>query len=116
MYSKTVPSMHRISTRCKRFAFLTTVRRVAGILAIHHVGGDGEHRLGVHRLPIGRILPQLRHKRADHPGSQLIDSIVVVSKLWEIPGYLKVSDQTSFVTNRAHARVTNCRKAVRNDR
>ena len=48
----------------ERLALPPAVRRVAGALAVDDVRGDGQDRLGVEGVAIGRVLPQLAHERA----------------------------------------------------
>ena len=58
---------------------------VAGALAVNNVRGDGQNRLSVQGISIGRVLSELVHERADQPRSQLVNSIVVVAKLGNSP-------------------------------
>ena len=76
-----VPAVHRIGARPERLALAATVRGVSRSLAVHDIGGDGEHALRVRRVSIGRVLADLLHEAGDDAGRDLIDAIVVVAEL-----------------------------------
>ena len=51
-----VAAVHRVGAGRERLAGAAAVRGVAGVLAVDHVGGDRQHRLGVHGVAVGRVL------------------------------------------------------------
>src|SRR4051794_37795799 len=108
--------MHRICAGCKRLAQTSSIRRVTRALAINNVRRDRQDRLGMYGVAVSWVLSQLAHESCHQPGSQLIDAIVIVAKLWEVAFDLIVSNQTSLIANHANSRVTNCRQTVGHDR
>ncbi len=88
------------------------VGRVPRCLPVHHVRRDGQDRLGVHGIPVGRILPELGHEGADHPGRDLVHPIVVVAEQRELALGLVVRDEPGLVANHLHLRVLDGGKAV----
>src|SRR6516225_3083747 len=76
-----VATMHRIGARRERLALAAPVGRVAGRLAVHDVGRDRQHALGMGRATIGRMLADLAHEARDDLGGYGVDPIVVVAEL-----------------------------------
>ncbi len=79
------------------FSVLAPVGRVAGFLAVHHVGGDGEDGKGVPGLAVQAVLAQsvvelLRLLASDlvHPSSSLLP------ELGEVAFDFKIGDQAGF--------------------
>src|SRR6266850_439190 len=60
------------------------------------------------------MFPQLTHEGADDPRSKLVDSIVVVAKLWELAFGVIVGYEPSLLTDHSNSRITNCGQAVGN--
>src|SRR3982751_812327 len=108
--------MHWIGSRCERFSATPSIRSVTGALPVNHIRSDGKDRLGVHGIAIRRILPQLAHERAHDPGSDLIDTIVVIAEYRKIAFNLIVDDEPGFVLNRLNLRIADCGEAVSNYR
>src|SRR6185369_14826044 len=79
----TVAAVHRIGTWGERLALAAAVGRIAGRFPVNDIRGDRQDRLGVKRIPIGRVLTQLVHERADQPDSELVDAVIVVAELRE---------------------------------
>src|SRR6516162_1840031 len=94
-----ISSVHRICSRRKRLTFAPPIGSVASVFAIYDVGSDGQDRLGVKSIAIRRIFPELAHESTYDPGGNLVDAIVVVSKLREFALYLEISDETGVIPN-----------------
>ena len=95
-----VTTVHRIGARCEGLAGLAAVRRVAGVLAVDDVARDGQDRLRVNRVAVGRVLAELLHEDRDEVHRDAVDAIVVVAILWEIAGDFVIDDQSVIAPDR----------------
>src|ERR1700748_3405085 len=102
-----ISAVHRIRPRCKRLAPAPAIRSVAGVLSIHHVGSDGQNRLRVESVAIGRIFPELAHECAYDPGGTLIDPVIVIPELREVSFGLEIRYQIAVITNYSDFCVSN---------
>ena len=111
-----IPAVHGVGTGRKGLSLAAAVRCIAGVLAINDIRCDGQNRLGVDRIPVGRVFPQLAHKHRDNRGSEMIDAIVVVAELREVSLRDVIDNQALIVTNDLDARMTNGRQTICHDR
>src|SRR6185503_8599352 len=110
-----VATMHRVGPGSEGFALAAPVGSVAGVLAVNDIRRDCQNRLSMKSMPVGGILSQLRHERRHKPRSELIDAIVVVTKLRKLSFGFIIGDQAGLIANDFDLRVTNCRKTVSHD-
>src|SRR4030095_15709169 len=89
---------------------------VAGILAIYDVRCDRQDRLCMNSFAIRGILPQLLHKSADDPRSELIDPIVIVAKLRKLALGLVVRHKPALIADYSNFGISDCGEAVGNHR
>ena len=76
-----VAAVHRIRARAERLALAAAVGRIAGVLAVDHVGGDRQHALRMRCIAIGRVLADLLHETRDKIRGDAVHPIVVVAEL-----------------------------------
>ena len=91
--------MHGVGTRGKGLAGAAAVGRVAGLLAVHHVGGDGEHRLGGHGIAVGVQLAKLVHEVGYQRLGDFVHAGVVVAVAGELALGLEVDDEAFLVAD-----------------
>src|SRR5277367_4660781 len=96
-----VAAVHWIGARSEWLPATPSVGSIAHALAVDHVRGDGQNRLGVNRVAIGGIFPQLAHERADDPGGKVVNPIIVVAKSREIALGLIVNYQSGVIAYRS---------------
>src|SRR5215211_7425380 len=111
-----VAAMHRIGARAERLASSTAAWRISGCLAVDDVGGDGQYRLSVHGIAIGRMLSELCHKPFDKVDGDGIDTIVVIAVGRKLSLGLVVHYEPRLVTNSPHLGILDRGKAVGCDR
>ncbi|MNO66898.1 hypothetical protein D3C76_576970 [compost metagenome] len=104
--------MHRVGTRAERRTGATAIRGVTCLLAVHHVGGDGQHGLGSHGTAVGVELLDLLHEALDQVAGDVIDAGVVVTELRVLAFDLEVDGDAIFVTNRLDLGVLDGRQGV----
>ena len=97
-----VAPVHRIGARRERLALAPAVGRVAGVLAVDHVRGDGQHRLGVGGAAIGRVLADLGHEARDQVDGDVVDPRIGIAVLGEVALDLVVDRQALVVADHAH--------------
>src|SRR5258708_39566114 len=109
-----VAAVHRVGAWPKRLALASSVRRVAGRLAIHDVRRDGEHALRMGRATVGRMLAQLLHEAGDELGGNGIDPVIIVAELRKrvIAVGLVVDHEASFIADDTNLAELDRRKAV----
>src|SRR5215831_5669372 len=109
-----VAAMHRIGTRSERLTLPAPVRGVSGGLAVHNVGGNRQHALGVRRVAIGRMLADLPHEAGDDVRRDLIYAVIVVAELGcrFIPLVLVVDDQACRIASDADVSILDRAEAV----
>ena len=86
--------MHRVGTRGERHAGLTAIGRGAGVLAIHHIGGDGEDRGGGHGVAVGLVATDALHELMHDVVGKSVDAVVIVAVLGEVALDVEVDDDT----------------------
>ena len=96
-----VASVHRVGSGRERLALSAAVRGVAGGLAVDHVRGDRQHRLGVLRVAVRGLLADLRHEPPHDVGGDLVDPVVVVAEGREVALGDVVDHQPRLVADRA---------------
>ena len=110
-----VAAVHRVGPRRERLPLAPAVRGVAGGLAVDDVRRDGEDRLGVHRVAVGRVLAELAHEGADDPGREVVDPVVVVAEHRELALGHVVRDEPRRVADDLDLGVLDRRQAVGDD-
>jgi hypothetical protein len=88
---------------------------MAGVLSVNDVRRDGEHRLRVNGVAIGRMLAELAHEHRNDRRSELIHAIIVITEHRELAFGFIIDNESGFVADHFHARITDSRQAVRND-
>ena len=104
--------MHRVGTRRKRFARPATIGGVAGLFAVHHIGGDGQNRQGGFGVAIGVVGGQLLHKALHHLAGDLVHAGIVVAERRIVAFDLVIDHQTAVVADGLHLGVFDSRQAV----
>ena len=110
-----IPAVHWICTGSEGFPAMPPVRSIASVLSVHDVRSDRQDRLGVQRVSISGVLPQLVHEGGHGPGGEMVNAIVVVAKLGEITFGLIVGHQPGLVPQHSHCCVADRRQAIRHD-
>ena len=111
-----VAPVHRVGARREWLALAAAVRRVAGRLAVDDVGGDGQHRLRVHRVAIGRVLADLGHEARDQVGGDVVHPAIGIAEFREVALDPVVDRQARVVADHVHLGVLDRREAVGHDR
>ena len=60
--------MHRVGAGCKGHSLLSAIRRIARLFAVNYIGGNGQHRKGMLRIPVGRRFFQFGTELSQHQG------------------------------------------------
>ncbi len=94
-----VPVVHRVCAGGKRLSALTSVRCGAGILAIHHVGGDGKDGGGGDSAPVGMVALDETHEGVYQVSCQLVHAVIVISIFREISLYNIVCHNTLLIAH-----------------
>src|SRR5215831_21175220 len=100
-----VAAMHWIGSRSERLSASPAIRCVTRGFAVNHVRSNRQNGLRVQGVPVGRILSQLIHERGHQPGSEVVDSIVVVTKLRELSLGCIIDYQPGFVADDSDLRI-----------
>ena len=108
--------MHRVSARRERCSGATTVRRITGFLAVHHVRSDSQNRLGRDGVAIGWQRFNFLHKAFNQIAGNAVYALVVVTVLRIFAVDFKVHRQAVFVTDWFHAGIFDGRQGVRRHR
>ena len=108
--------MHRVSARRERCSGATTVRRITGFLAVHHVRSDSQNRLGRDGVAIGWQRFNFLHKAFNQVAGNAVYALVVVAVLRIFTVDFKVHRQAVFVTDWFHAGIFDGRQGVRRHR
>src|SRR5262245_25564419 len=114
MNAVNIAAVHGVGAGRKRFSLPAAVGRIAGALAVNHVGSDRQYRLRMNRIAISRVLPQLAHELRYDPRCQLIDAIIVVAEVRKLAFGDVIGYQTRGVAHDLYLRVLNGRKTVGN--
>ena len=97
-----VASVHGVGTGSKGRTRAAAARRVAGVLAIHHVGRDGEERLGGNGVAVSLVLTHVLHKLLRNHHCDGIGLVVVVAEGHIFAFLHEVGSETVFITDDAH--------------
>ena len=108
--------MHRVGARRKRRAAATSVRRVAGLLPVNHVGGDGQDRLRRYRVAVRRQRLDFLHKALNQIAGDTVHAIVVVAVLRIVAFDDEIDRQTGVVAHRFYRGVFDGRQGIRRHR
>ncbi len=108
--------MHRVGPRRKRRTTAASVRRVAGLLPVNHIGGDGQDRLRRHRVAVCRQRLDLLHKALHQVAGNAVHAIVVVAVLRVVTFDDKIDRQTGVVAHRFYRGVFDGRQGIRRHR
>ncbi len=108
--------MHRVRAWRKRRAAAASVRRVAGLLTVNHVGGNSQDRLSRYRVAVGWQCLNFLHKALHQVAGNAVYAVVVVAVLRVISFYYKIDRQTGVVAHRFHGGVFNGGQGIRRHR
>ena len=112
--ARLVAARHRVRARRERLALAAAVRRVAGLFAVHHVGGDGQDGQGVDCTAIQWVLFQRLIELLDLLAGDGVHAVVVVAELREVALDRKVHDDAVLrVADGAHLGVLDRGERVR---
>ena len=100
-----VSAVHRVGSRSKRLSRLTSVRSCSRVLSIHHIGCNGQDGRCGNTSTVGLGGSHIVHKIFHDLVCDLIHTVVIISKFRVIALYLKVYDNTVFVTDGFYLRV-----------
>ena len=79
-----ISAVHGVSTGCQGHAYLSAVGCGARLLAVYHVGSDGQYGHGRHAVTVGVVLSDLVHESLNDIHSKLVNSVIVIAVLGEI--------------------------------
>src|SRR6185437_6058763 len=111
-----VATGHRVRSWRERLAGPAAVGGAAGVLAVHDVGGYGQHRLGVQRTPVGLVLAHLVHESTHEPDRDLVGAVVVVVISRELALGDVAGDEAGVVAHWPDRRVPDGGQGVGGDR
>ena len=100
-----VAPVHGVRTRSERLALAAPIRGVPGVLPVNNVRGDGEDRLRVRRIPVGRELPDLLHEGFHQVHCDVVHPVIVIAELGEVALDQVVNDDPVVVPDRGDLRV-----------
>src|SRR5262245_60575743 len=115
MNATRISTVHRIGTGSKRFTLTPAIRCVTSVLAIDHVGSNGQDRLRVQRVAIGWVFSEFPHKGTHDPGREMVYAIVVVAEFRKFAFRLVIDNQSGLVSDHLHLCVTDGRQTVSHD-
>ena len=105
--------MHRVGPWRKRRAATTTIRRVPGLLTVHHVGGNGQDRLRRHRIAVRRQGLDLLHKTLNQVAGNTVHAVIVVAVLGVLAFDDEIDRQPRVVAHRFDGRVFDSGQGIR---
>ena len=91
-----------VCTGSKRGECGTAIGQSAGVLAVHHVGGDGQDRGGSLRVAVGVALLDHLQEGAQQPHADLVGAVIIVAVLGEVALGLKAGGKAALVTHYLH--------------
>ena len=111
-----VTAVHRVGTRSKGFAGLSSIRCGTGLLTIYDIGCNGQDRLGRAGISVALMLTELLHELSDHFCCDTVDLRVIITVLRIVAGDLEIHCQAHLVSDRLYLRVLDGGQAVGDDR
>ena len=108
-----LPVVYGIGAGGEGSAGLAAIGGSPRILAVHNVGGNGQHRQGMNGIPIGRRLAKLGNDPMSHIGGNEIHTVVIIAEFGECAHGFKIRDEAILVENGTNRRIANGRKRIR---
>ena len=104
--------MHWVCTRTKRSACTAAVWSITGFLTVNNVGGNGQYGLSRGGVAVSFVGCHFFHEAFNQITGDIVNAVVVVTKLWVFAFDCKVNGNAIFVANRFHFGVFNGRQRV----
>ncbi len=95
-----VSVVHGVCARRKGLSGLSAVRGGAGIISVHHVGGDGEDGSGGDTAAVGVVALYIAHEGVHQVCCQLVYPVVVISIFREVAFDNIISHNALIVAHR----------------
>ena len=111
--SVSVPAVHRVGPGREGFPGAAAVRRIARLLAVNHVGGNGQDGLGGEGAAVGVELAQLFHEPGDQAAGNLVHARVIVTVAREFPFRPEIHNEAVFIADGLHRGVLDGGQGVR---
>ncbi len=96
-----IPAVHGVGAGSEGLAGLAAVRRGAGVLAVDHVGGDGQDGSGGDTAAVGVVALDIAHKVMHHVVGDVVHPVVVVAVFGEVALDRVVHHNAVFVADGA---------------
>ncbi len=111
-----VTTVHRVRPRRERRSGAASIRRIASLLPVHDVRGDGQNGLRRHRIAIRRQHANFLHKAFHQVAGDAVHALIVVAVLRILAFNSEVDGKAIFVANRFHLSVPDGGQGIRRHR